>query len=104
MFEIDCRKCSNLGEDCCLKYGADPERAVEACAADSFRNYRPERRTMNIFKKRKKARSFDFPACGLKAIPSMEDPATVYYELPDGLRLIFREGKYAGWYLPGEEG
>lgn len=56
----------------------------------------------NIFKKFKKARSFDFPACGLKVVPSQEDPTTVYYELPDGLRLIFREGKYVGWYLAGE--
>ena len=34
---------------------------------------------------------------------SCEDPETVYADLPDGLRLIYREGKYVGWYLPGEE-
>lgn len=39
MLEIDCRKCSNCGEDRCLKYGADPARAVKACAADGFKNY-----------------------------------------------------------------
>lgn len=42
MLEIDCRKCANLGEDCCLKYGADPEKAVKACAADGFCNYHPK--------------------------------------------------------------
>lgn len=42
MLEIDCRKCSNLGEDRCRKYGADPDKAVKACAADGFTNYRPE--------------------------------------------------------------
>ena len=34
---------------------------------------------------------------------SCEDPETVYADLPDGLRLIYREGKYVGWYRPGEE-
>lgn len=34
---------------------------------------------------------------------SCEDPETQYADLPDGLRLIYREGKYVGWYLPGEE-
>lgn len=33
---------------------------------------------------------------------SREDRSTEYLELPDGLRLIFRERKYEGWYLPGE--
>lgn len=31
-----------------------------------------------------------------------DDECTVYLETPDGLRLIIREGKYVGWYLPGE--
>ena len=32
---------------------------------------------------------------------SCEDSETMYVEYP-GLRLILREGKYVGWYLPGE--
>ena len=35
---------------------------------------------------------------------SCEDEATQYLDFPDGLRLVFREGTYAGWYLPGEGG
>lgn len=38
-----------------------------------------------------------------KVSVSCEDPETQYADLPDGLRLIYREGKYVGWYLPGEE-
>lgn len=30
---------------------------------------------------------------------SCEDPNTEYITFPDGLRLIIREGKYAGWYV-----
>ena len=30
---------------------------------------------------------------------SCEDVNTKYLEFPDGLRLIFREGKYVGWYV-----
>lgn len=37
-----------------------------------------------------------------KLIQSCEDKGTEYLETPDGLRLIFRDHKYAGWYLPGE--
>jgi hypothetical protein len=38
-------------------------------------------------------------------IQSVEDKNTQYWEFPDGLRLIFRDGKYVGWYLPdGENG
>lgn len=33
---------------------------------------------------------------------SCEDEAVHYADFPDGLRLIFRDGAYAGWYLPGE--
>lgn len=29
-----------------------------------------------------------------------EDPGVIYFETGDGLRLIFRDGKYAGWYAP----
>ena len=35
-----------------------------------------------------------------KTIIDPEDPKTVWFEFPDGLRLIFREEKYIGWYLP----
>ena len=31
---------------------------------------------------------------------SAEDPNTEYLCFPD-IRLIFREGEYAGWYFPG---
>ena len=34
-----------------------------------------------------------------KKIVSCEDASTKYLEFPDGLRLIFREGKYVGWYV-----
>lgn len=40
--------------------------------------------------------------CDMKMIESCEDPSTIYMELPDGLRLIIRDGKYVGWYLPEE--
>lgn len=32
---------------------------------------------------------------------SCEDSNTKYLTFKDGLRLIFREGKYVGWYLVG---
>lgn len=33
---------------------------------------------------------------------SVEDPNTIYVTLPgkEGVRHIFREGKYVGWYKP----
>ena len=34
-----------------------------------------------------------------RVIQSCEDPRTGYIELPDGLRLIFRDGKYDGHYV-----
>ena len=34
-----------------------------------------------------------------KKIVSCEDVNTKYLAFPDGLRLIFREGKYVGWYV-----
>lgn len=40
----------------------------------------------------------------LKMIESCEDDMKSYIETSDGLRLIFREGKYVGWYVSGEEG
>lgn len=39
-----------------------------------------------------------------KTLLDPEDPATVWIETPDGLRLIFRNETYVGWYLPGGEG
>ena len=39
-----------------------------------------------------------------KVIESCEDDMKSYIETSDGLRLIFREGKYVGWYVSGEEG
>lgn len=30
---------------------------------------------------------------------SCEDENTLYFTFPDGLRLIFRNGFYAGWYV-----
>ena len=37
---------------------------------------------------------------GATITTSCEDPATQYVDFPDGLRLIYREGTYVGWYLP----
>jgi len=34
----------------------------------------------------------------MKVIVSCENPDVVYLEFPD-IRLIFREGEYAGWYI-----
>ncbi len=39
----------------------------------------------------------------VKLVASCEDPGTVYLELPD-IRLIFRDGKYIGWYSTGTGG
>ena len=43
-----------------------------------------------------------FDLSNVVVMDSCEDRETVYVDFPDGLRLIFRESKYAGWYLPGE--
>lgn len=37
---------------------------------------------------------------GATITTSCEDSATQYADFPDGLRLIYREGTYVGWYLP----
>lgn len=37
---------------------------------------------------------------GAEASTGCEDPATQYADFPDGLRLIYREGEYVGWYRP----
>ena len=36
-----------------------------------------------------------------KTIISCEDENTKYIEFPDGLRLIFHEENYVGWYVAG---
>jgi hypothetical protein len=40
----------------------------------------------------------DAPAVFVTEV-SCEDPNTEYITFPDGLRLIFHEGKYVGWYV-----
>lgn len=35
-----------------------------------------------------------------KWIEDPEDETKAYAEFPDGLRLIFQDGKYIGWYNP----
>lgn len=58
---------------------------------------------MNIFKKLfKNRRTYNLECSSLKVETSCEDENTVYVTYPDGLRLIFRYGKYAGWYVYGE--
>lgn len=37
---VDCRKCKNVGNDCCKIYGSNAGIAVRACASDCFRNYK----------------------------------------------------------------
>lgn len=34
---------------------------------------------------------------GVKYTTSVEDPDTMYLDMPDGLRLVFHEGKYTGY-------
>lgn len=34
----------------------------------------------------------------MKLITSCENPNTIYVDFPD-IRLIFRNGEYAGWYI-----
>lgn len=46
------------------------------------------------FKCKKRVR---FEAVSIKK--SCEDKNTTYVTFPDGLRLILRDGKYAGWYV-----
>lgn len=41
-----------------------------------------------------------FSTNGMVAIPSVESDHVMYVEMPDGLRLRFRDGEYDGWYLP----
>lgn len=43
MLEINCNKCENLIDKNagCKLYGSNPEKAVNACANDQFKNYKP---------------------------------------------------------------
>ena len=50
---------------------------------------------LSLFKRKRAVISEKFDL-----IPDPEDPRTSYVETHDGLRLIFREGKYVGWYTP----
>lgn len=54
-----------------------------------------------LFKGRKK--SSVIYRCKLEFSNSCEDKNTEYITFPDGLRLIFHEGEYAGWYVCGGE-
>ncbi len=47
-----------------------------------------------LFKKKKT--TLDISQSNLVQDP--EDPNIQWLEFPDGLRLIFRNGKYIGWY------
>lgn len=40
--------------------------------------------------------------CDIEITTSCEDENTMYMTFLDGLRLIFREGEYVGWYVCGE--
>ena len=31
-------------------------------------------------------------------VKSPEDESVMYLDFPDGLRLVFRDGQYSGWY------
>lgn len=50
----------------------------------------------NLFKRKKKYNV----SARTKGTPSCEDSGTLYVDFPDGLRLIFQDGKYTGWYTP----
>lgn len=50
---------------------------------------------MNLFKKKIRLSSK-----GMVASPSAENKSVLYVDMPDGLRLRFRDGEYDGWYLP----
>ena len=40
MIEVDCRRCKNLGNNECLKYGKDADIAVKRCADNGFKEYK----------------------------------------------------------------
>ncbi len=50
-------------------------------------------KTMKNWFKKKRIKS------GCTVTTSCEDENTVYFTFPDGLRLIFREKEYVGWYV-----
>jgi len=39
----------------------------------------------------------------IKLIPDVEHPGRTYFEVPDGYRFIFENGKYVGRYDPNLE-
>lgn len=47
--EIDCQKCVNYDheQECCARYGHDPEVAAAQCADHYFLSYRPVREEDN---------------------------------------------------------
>lgn len=51
----------------------------------------------NLFKRKKKHNI----RASITVTPSCENNETRYIDFHDGLRLVVREGEYAGWYLPG---
>lgn len=57
MIFVDCRKCENLGEDGCMKYGNDANAAVVACANDGFKNYRIPGKKQKVAKEREAERN-----------------------------------------------
>ena len=46
------------------------------------------------------SKDFTVVAMAGKATTDPEDPRVIYFDMGDGLRMIFRDGKYAGWYTP----
>lgn len=57
MIFVDCRKCENLGEGECLKYGNDANAAVAACANDGFENYRIRGKKQKVENEREAGRN-----------------------------------------------
>lgn len=47
MIEVDCRKCKNLGNDECIKYGKDADVAVKKCADNGFKEYKKKVRLVS---------------------------------------------------------
>lgn len=46
--EIHCLECINCTGDSCKVYGPDADKAVKACAYDSFENYKPRKLSERI--------------------------------------------------------
>ena len=52
---------------------------------------------MRLFRKK-----IELSVKGKDVIYSPEDEHVLYVEMPDELRLRFRDGEYDGWYFAGE--